>query len=95
MERLPRSSPVEPPVESARDNRGSVFDRESLRVLTFGDGETRLGLEGDLIGVFSSPRMTVTMEGRRRLRFLGVSVLESDLRARLYSPMSTSSAIYV
>lgn len=60
---------------------------------TFGDGGTRLGFEGDLIGVFSSPRTTVTMEGRRGLRFLCVSVLESDLRARLYSPMSSSSAI--
>lgn len=46
------------------------------------------------MGVFSSPRKTVTMDGRRGLRFRGVSVLESDLRlARLNMPMSSSSDI--
>ena len=83
MDKPSRSLVVVPPVDSARGNFGRVFDRESVRLLTFGDSGTRLGLEGDLIGVFSSPRMTVTTEGRRGMRFLGVSVLESDLRVRL------------
>ena len=91
-ERAILMSPCLPQVAVDPVERDEV-DRESFLVLAFGDGGTRFGLEGDLIGVLSSPCMTVTMEGRRGLRFLGVSELEFDLRTRLYNPMSSSSAI--
>lgn len=94
MDRLCRSSDREPPVDSVRlERRGSVFERESFLGLAFGEGSIKLGLDGDFIGVLGSSRSTDTMDGRRGLRFRGVSVLESDLRERLKSPMSSSSDI--
>lgn len=73
--------------------RGSVFERDNLRELVFGEVETRLGFDGDLIGVFSSSLTMVTMDGRRvaRVRFVGVPCIELERRLRLQSPMSSSS----
>lgn len=82
MVKVSRSSILEPLIDSVRLRRGSVFERESFLVL-FGEEGTRLGFDGDFMGVLGSSRTIDTMDGRRGLRFLGVSWLESDFLAKL------------
>lgn len=72
MDRLWRSSDLDPLIDSARFNRGRVFERESF-LSFFGEGGTRAGFEGDFMGVFGSSCNTDTIDSRRGLRFLGVS----------------------
>lgn len=88
-----KSSAAGAPV-SARCKRGSVFDRETLRLL-FGEPllpPTRFGFEGDLMGVFSSPWKIDTTEVLR-CGLRGVLGVDSDALERLYMPMSPSSDI--
>ena len=72
MDKFSRSSVLDPLIDSMRLRRGSVLERESFLVL-FGDGGTKDGFDGDFMGVFGSSRTIDTMDGRRGLRFLGVS----------------------
>jgi hypothetical protein len=69
--------------DSDRERRGKVFDLESLRVDILGDRLRKLGFEGDLKAVFSSPRTIVISDGRLAVLCLLVLLrVESDFLER-------------
>lgn len=45
--------------------KGGVFERDSFRVVFFGEPVRRLGFEGDFMEALSSPRNRDTMDRRR------------------------------